>query len=537
MRTARLLLPLVLVAVVALPLAFPVVDLARHPGGWSVVAEADRLGTLTRNSLILATTTVLVAVPLGVVVAFLLERTHVWGGGILHAVVVCGLFIPLSVYAAAWRAAVGGDWFGSSAQWRPWSEGLGAAAAIHAVAGLPWVVWLVALALRTTDPRLEEDAMLAGGPRAAFRWALWPRALVGAVAGGCVVAVQTLTEITVTDLMLVRTFAEEVYTQLVSAPDGVAAATAVTVPVWGLAAVVAVALARRVAWAAPIGPAPVSSPRHLLPSRRVRAFATLGLWVGFALVVGVPIAGLVMKVGGIGALVTVSRAHGLTLLVSLFWGLVAGMVVGALALPACWYARTSGCLTGAVFGLAAVAWITPAPLVGLGLKGTIDLLLSVEDIVLTACGFDLSFPPLRSSLYDQPSPLPAVWVMMIRFFPVAIAILWPVVRALPCDLIDAAQLDGPGALWCGVVWPLTRAACGRAVIAVGVLGSAEVVAVKLVEPPGRQTFSEELFHAMHYGADTTVAAMCLLQILATAMVCGIILNRLSPWRANRRENA
>ena len=73
-----------------------------------------------------------------------------------------------------------------------------------------------------------------------FRWVLRPRVAASAAAAACWVAVQAFTETTVTDVMMVRTFAEEVYFQLVASPDAVPAAVAVTLPVWGLSAAVAV---------------------------------------------------------------------------------------------------------------------------------------------------------------------------------------------------------------------------------------------------------------------------------------------------------
>ena len=88
--------------------------------------------------------------------------------------------------------------------------------------------------------------MLAGGTRAELRWVLWPRVRTAAVAATCWIAVQALTEVTVTDLMMVRTFTEEVYYQLVGNPVGVSAAVAVTLPVWLGSAAVAVWLAARV---------------------------------------------------------------------------------------------------------------------------------------------------------------------------------------------------------------------------------------------------------------------------------------------------
>jgi iron(III) transport system permease protein len=173
--------------------------------------------------------------------------------------------------------------------------------------------------------------------------------------------------------------------------------------------------------------------------------------------------------------------------------------------------------------LTAVAWVTPAPVAGLGLKTLIGWLVSAEDAVL---GRDLAFAPVRSLLYDQPSPLPEVWAHLLRFFPVAVAVLWPAVRAVPRELVEAATLDGgPRAAWRAAVWPGVRRAFAVAAVAVALLSLGEVVAAKLVQPPGRHGFAQELFDAMHYGADSTVAAMCLLQVAVLAVLSAILLGR------------
>src|SRR5262249_58537981 len=102
---------------------------------------------------------------------------------------------------------------------------------------------------------------------------------------------------------------------------------------------------------------------------------------------------------------------------------------------------------------------------------------------------------------------------------------------IPQGFLDAAALDGGRpAVWRGVVWPFVRPAFAQAAVVVGVLALGEVVASKLVQPPGRQSFAQELFNQMHYGADATVAAMSLLQITATAGMCGLFV---LPSRKNR----
>jgi iron(III) transport system permease protein len=117
-----------------------------------------------------------------------------------------------------------------------------------------------------------------------------------------------------------------------------------------------------------------------------------------------------------------------------------------------------------------------------------------------------------------------VWAHLLRFFPIAVAVMWPAVRGVPRELIDAAMLEGGRrAVWRAAIWPTVRPAFGFAVFAVTLLSLGEVVTAKLVQPPGRHGFTLQLFDAMHYGADATVAAMCLLQFTVTAVIAALFL--------------
>lgn len=520
--------PIALFSLIALllvaPLTFPFVELVRHPAGFGALLEAPRIASLLSNTLGLASGAVLLSVPTGVAVAALLERGRVPGRSLLRGLVFLGVMIPLPVYAVAWQAVFGIAGSPDVGGWRPWKLGLLPAIWVHAIAGVPWVAAFVTLALRTTDPRLEDDAQLAGGSRAVWRSVLWPRVRLAATAGACWVLVQAFTEAAVTDLFMVRTFAEEVYFQLVGNPAGVAAAVAVTLPMWLLAAGVAVVVLNRVVTYEIVvvlvrARAPARCSGSILAGARARTRASLMsilVWLAALVLVAVPCGGLVVRTGGIEQFTRVAQAHGFTLAESGFWSVVAGVVAAGLALAACWRSRDSHRWSAFLLMLTAIGWVTPAPLVGFGLKSLIGAFVSLEDALL---GFDAEFAPVRSLLYDQPSPVPSVWAAVVRFFPVAVAVMWPAVRGIPQELIDATNLDGGRrAVWRAAVWPCVRRSFAAAIVAVGLLSLGEVVATKLVQPPGWRSFACDLFDAMHYGADATVAAMCLLQIVVTGLV-------------------
>lgn len=511
--------------VVLAPLAFTVAEPLRNPSAWRTWREWDRILPPVSNTLLLAALGMAIAIPPGAFLGVALERTSVPGRRFLRAALLLALFVPLPVHAVAWQIVLG-SWLPPLAldpgaiAWRPWNQGLLPAAWVHGMAAVPWVAAIVAASLRHADSALEDEARMTGGPRAVVRHVLLPRVALAVAASAGFVAVQAATEIAVTDAMMVRTFAEEVYAQFVGYPAGLAAAVAATLPAWIAASLAAVALARPLAnrFLPPESVAPATRMYH---ASAVKSFL---VWTVAFAVVALPLAALVWKAGvtaggwsfaNLGAQLKLTlRLSGGTLASGLLAAGLSGLAATALAAWFCWRFRER---IGLVVAVAVAVAFVPAPLVGLGLKEFIGQLLNAEEWVLRTLGVTLDFPPLRSALYDQPSPLPGIWSCAIRFFPVAVAILLPALRGIPKELHEAAKLDGASA-WGHVGWPMLRNAAGMSVAAVAALSLGEVGASKLVVPPHRTVYILDLFNQMHYGTESGVAAMSLVQIAATASV-------------------
>jgi ABC-type Fe3+ transport system permease subunit len=204
-------------------------------------------------------------------------------------------------------------------------------------------------------------------------------------------------------------------------------------------------------------------------------------------------------------LALVSQAERWPLARSLALAAATGVLCGGLALAVCWLALDSRWFRWSVLALMAVAWAMPGPLVGLGLKSAIQLILNVTDS-----------PRLAQWLYHGPSVLPVLWADTIRMFPCAVAVIWPVLRLLPRELRDAAAVDGAAPLraFTRVIAPLGLVAALQAALAVGVLSLGELSAGKLVSTPNCETYAEMVFTQMHYGVTNDLAARCLLLLLA-----------------------
>jgi iron(III) transport system permease protein len=540
----RLAVTLVLAFLVALPLVWPAPG-AVDPAAWPGLTTLARLLALGRTTLVLVALTLSLALPAGVVLALLLERTDLPGRRLAALLLLATLFVPLPLFTSAWQVVLARlhELWNPPSEWSPWLHGLLLAAWIHAAAGLPWVVLLTAYGLRGVERDLEEDAMMMMSPAGVIRRVSLPRSSVMIAAAALWVALQTAGEITVTDLMQVRTIAEEVYTQFVAPEVGaagdprsraVAASFGQVILTVGLILLLAQHAERWV----PRGGVQLR-PAVVVPLGRWRW--PLAMVVGALLLAltAVPLAGLLWRAGLIGAppewslpsllgqMIRTTRADGVRVVQTTAVAVLSGCLCAALALVACWLARESRWFRVLLLVLLAVAWSMPGPVIGLGLKGVIGFLLDATHSHL-----------LRFLLWDGPSYLPLVWVYQIRFLPFAAAFLWPVVRLLPNPMFEAARLDGAGPRQelLGLVAPMVWPAWWRTALAAAILSLGELSAGKMVSTPGAQSYSELIWAEMHYGVTPNLAAQCLL-LLVVVLTGVLVLGAAVRFQEVRYERA
>lgn len=464
----------------------------------------------------------------GVPMALLLFRFDLPGRAAVIGMMALAVFVPMPLYAAGWIGGFGNAGYQQAFGVSPLLEGWTGAAFVHAAAGVPWVVLLTGIGVKGVEPELEESARL-DLPLGRVALGVTLRRSAAAIAGaGLLVAVVTSGDMTVTDLMLVRTYAEEAYVQygLGRPPWAVALVAVPPTLVLMAALLVASRLTER-----------FESLR--LPTRkRTGTVWSLGRWrwllgglvwgVAVALF-GPPLAAMVWRAGRIGGDAARGIAPGWSvdgLTESLAYAMAevrepvvqTGVVaaLGAtlsvmLAWTLAWQLRSRGGWRMAIVALLALMLALPGPVAGMALKLAY-----------------LEFP----FIYD--TPLIVILGSLMRTVPFAVLVLWPAVRGVPAAFLESAEVDGwrPwGRVW-RVAVPMTRRGIAGAWLVAFVLGMGELPITNLVTPAGMESLTVFLWGQMHFGVDSRISSVGLVLLGLYAGIGGLAVATLrQSWKS------
>lgn len=493
--------------------------------GTGIDWEAGRLASLALNTGLLAALVLALVLPSGLLFALLQSELSPRRRTILQAGLCFLMFIPLPVLASAWQAGLesGGSaatalrWLGVPAErlWQPWKRGFAVAGGIHALHLFPWVAFLFCRAADALPtPIVEEARMLADGRFA--RWKLLLPSLRPALVLAILwVVIEVATEIVVTDMAVVRTWAEEVYFQSVLGFD----------------------LGRESLRCLPL----------VLFLCLAAYFALRGIPVGIVAMNGTPGAGgagsLLPPIVLLSALFTLpvfeltrqflERSRGGawqqfvgvvgTYAASFAWSAfnaaLVGLVAAGFSILFLTIAQTRPRFGKLLFVIALAVACLPGPVLGFAAKKWFSWLCIAEESIFPG------MEALNFALYDGPAALPVLWVQFLRFLPLALALVYASLSAIPKPLLETARLEGVSDGWRMMM--LNAPAAGRslavAALTVALLAFGEVSAGKIVQTPGSIPFNQELFNQMHYGVSTTVAGMCLMQIAGQILMFAAVM--------------
>jgi len=452
------------------------------------------------------------ALPLGILIALLLFRTDVPWRRLLLAVLTMAAFVPLPLHATAWLGAFGNAGRLQAVGAQPILVGRFGAAVVHALAALPWVVLIVGVGLCGVESELEESALLDHGPARVLLRVTLRRSLRAIAGAALAVAVLAAGDMTVTDLLQIRTYAEEAFLQH-ALGKGPGEAALVALPPFLVLGVLILFVGRALAR---LDPARVAS--SLDRARRWR----LGAWrlpVGVLLIglagniVALPLYSLVWRAGRVGGRATAGRppvwsVAGLwgtlqnaaadiwePLLASLLWTGMAATLAAVLAFGLGWAARRSMVWSGAAMVTLALTLATPGPIAGMA------LILAYQPFALIA---------------DSAAII--VMAEVFRSLPYALLILWPFLCSFPREYLETAALDGltPSAQMLRVVLPLSWRSMLAAWAVAFAIGLGELPATNLVTPPGVPQVSYVIWSLLHTGVESHLAGVALIMLVVVA---------------------
>ncbi len=468
---------------------------------------------LARESIALVLLTELIALPLGVVLAVFLFRTDAWGRQLLVLLFALAIFVPLPLHATAWLGALGNAGRAQVIGMRPILVGRLGAAIVHALAALPWVVLISGVGLCAIEPELEETARLEMAPLWVLTRVSLRRAVGTIAAAALAVAVLTAGDMTVTDLLQVRTYAEEAYVQYILG-RGPGEAALVALPPLLLFGLLILIVSR---WLARYDPARVMSsfarPRTWALSRwRIPCGVLLLVLVGNG--VALPLYGLIWRAGRVGGRVTLGQPPTWSLAglqgtlrfaageivqplkTSLFNSALAATLAVTVAWSLAWYGRRSSAARIVTLSVFILTLATPGSVAGMA------LVLAYRDL---------------PAIYD--SFVMVVLAQTLRALPYAILVLWPLVHSFPQDYLDAAALDGhgPGGQVLHVALPLSWRPLVAAWATAFAIGLGELPATNIAYPPGVEPMSVFIWGLLHTGVESHLAGVALIMLLVVAI--------------------
>jgi iron(III) transport system permease protein len=475
-----------LAALCVLPVAALVPAALSHPAIAADALSSRRLGLLF-SSVRLATLVLVIDTTVAGAAVLWAHAARPRRARIALGVASAAAFVPPVAHAAAWAGVSDGVRRLLDLPVTPLT-GIAGAAVAQGSAYLPLAIVLALAGVWAVDPRLLDAARVQRSDGVALARVLLPLAAPAILAGGGVAALLSLGDEAVPAVFGLDTAAMELFASF--AADGSAGATlALSWPLALVCALAALACAAplravsvrpawgRRAWAVP--PSYTALTQSALVAGAVLAVSSSAAVFGALLVGAMPPPVAAAAVGA--ALPDIAT----TCLVALGAGASAaalGLLAGSPSGPGATASRWT-------WGLALVAAVVPAPVMGAGL-------VALYNNSATA------------PLYDSGWML--VLAALARFAPLAAIAVAVAAARLDRRSMEAALVSArPGRALLRVVMPqlLLPAAAGGLLVAAFAAG--ELGATLMVIPPGTSTAVVRAFNLLHYGASQEVAAIAL----------------------------
>lgn len=461
---------------------------------------------LLGNSLFVSAGTTGLALLAAVPLAFMLVRMRLPMKRLFGAIVIGCAVLPLHIYVAAWVGALGiqtipGTLFRltNTGTFMPlWNAVL-----IGGLAKVPLATLLVGLSLWGMRPETEEAAWLDTSRLGVLRHVVLRHVGGGLMFAGSILFGLSLGEIAVTDILSIRTLAEEAYIlfQLTLNPQAVVVAgSLIFLPIlipW--ITLLCLKTTGQSATDEAVNNSESAVFRQV--SVPVRGIAIAFIICAMLGICGIPMMTfirLLLRHGGIiQGVANLADEYVFSLVVS---G-AAALLSTAMAFP-----LVFGC-NGSRWG----AGLTGIALGGLFVPGAVTGIALVKIF---------NQPGIMGLIYS--SPVILVIGQFLRYFPLSLLLLWVFLRAVPKQYEQMAIVDGASAkdVLLRVYLPICIKPVIISAIVVFLWCLGDLDASLIICPPGTTTLSIRMFTMLHFGVYGDVAMACLM--LVSTIMAGLV---------------
>ena len=488
----------------------------------SVAALTTTQWQLLGNSLLLAMGTALLALLIGVPYAFLCEKTDLPGRTFFSLVYLIPLLIPPYMHAIVWgrllaqNGPVNGwimDWFDLKSTLFD-VHSLPGAMFVLALAYFPFVTLLTLSGLKTLDRNYEEAALQQRGHWQTLRKVTLPMIRPHIASSALFVFVFSIIDFGVPDILRVQVYPVEIFIQY-SALYNEQAAILLGVPLLVLT-VLAIALQTKTMRGRNYVSFNVGRSGILqYPLGRSRVTAAMFVLLVLGLAVAVPLVELIARAGTWHTYVKALSSSSEQIISSFLLAILAALVMTLFSLfIAISMQQAKGTGRNILEYVTQIPFALPPIMLGIGL-------------------IKLWNRPLTEWIYG--SSLIVILGYVAHYIPFTVRAVYSSMQQMNPRLMEAAWLvhDSRLTVTRKILLPLLSKGLLTAFFIAFVLAMGELGVTLLVIPPGSATIPIKIYNFMHYGAEATVAALCLI-LIVLQLLFSISLFGLGRWATSRQ---
>lgn len=512
--TALIIFGLTAILPVGYMLAQFIVRLFEQPSAVANVLVDTRQLVLLGRSLTIALSAALVAIGLGLPVAIILAAKDLPCRRLFYFLVLIPVLIPSYVMAGAWIHLLSptgfvnsmlAGLFGPSAKLTVFST-TGCAWCLG-ISFFPVIAIMVATGLSQIDSNLQDIARLSTNRWGVFRHSTLPQIWPHLVASVCLVVIFVLAQYGVPSLLGVNTYPVEIFAQFSAFYDDTGA-IATALPLIVLVVFLILLQQRVMRTHNYVRITPSSETQSLIKLNKYRRYAVALLIILFIVTTVLPFFSVLAYAQGLAKILSTLRSFSDSVITTSLLALLAAIIATAIAFPIGQHLAHNRSRVTRTLDI--ICWLPiaiPGTIIGLGLIKLANVAPSLQK--------SDSFGILLLLAY----------VGMFSAF--SIRIFEAVHRRADPNISEAAAIDCRR--WYQrllyIDMPIHSAAFAASMIVVFVLVIGELNATVLLIPPGRATLGVSIDNLLHYGANVTASALCLIEagLVILAITLGLFI--------------